>query len=114
MIVNTNSSLSVFCVKSERNANLVAFDDSVKFKSDFLNKNFTTLFASFGLRSAQTLSFEARKDPAAGALEGTKLVFTCLIKGTDAVITKKIKASEAEMSTQCLAVEGIASVGSCN
>lgn len=58
MIVNTNPLLSVFYVKSEPNAKFVAFYDLVKFKSDFLNKNFTTLLASFEVRSAQTLSFE--------------------------------------------------------
>jgi hypothetical protein len=105
---------TAYSVIRERNADLVASDDSVKFRSDLLNKKSTTLFASFELRSAQTLFLEARNDPAAGALDGTKLVFTCLIKGTDAVITKKINATEAEITTQRLAVEDIASVGSCN
>ena len=55
-------------MKSEPNAKFVAFYDLVKFKSDFLNKNFTTLLASFEVRSAQTLSFEVWKDPAARGL----------------------------------------------
>jgi hypothetical protein len=42
------------------------------------------------------------------------VIFACLRKGTLAIITKKINATEAEISTQCLVVDGIAVVESSN
>jgi hypothetical protein len=87
---------------------LVANDDWVKLRSDFLNKKLTTSSASFVLRSAQTFSFGARKAPVSCPLDRAKLVLTRLMKGSVGVMTKQTKAIAAEASTQCfLAVENM-------